>query len=81
MKQRLGFKLLAALLISANLLPPALLLAQTSKPAGRVGIVSALKGDVVIVKVLPAAREDLRMRPGCCVEAPDLEPAGRLVCT
>lgn len=74
MKQRLGFKLLAALLISANLLPPALLLAQTSKPAGRAGI-------VLIVKVLPAAHEDLRMRPGCCGEAPYLEPAGRLVCT
>lgn len=51
MKRGLGFKLLAALLIYANLLSPALLLAQTSQPAGRAGIVSALKGDVVITRV------------------------------
>ena len=60
MKRGLGFKLIAALLIYANLLPPSLLLAQTSKPAG---VVSALKGEVVITRVaLPQQPVSLKFK-------------------
>ena len=60
MRRGVGFKLIAALLIYANLLPPALLLAETAKPAG---VVSALKGEVLITRAsLPQQPASLKFK-------------------
>lgn len=60
MKRGVTFKLLAALLVYTNLLPPALLLAETAKPAG---VVAALKGDVLITRAsLPQQSRPLKFK-------------------